>query len=185
MKGGIFSILALLTLLLIFSSTPSLSQERSNVVSINLVWDTSQNFAEWLFSSNGTLEYQKNINKSSTWAVRLISWYLTSVDWIAKAFGVGGSYRWFFEPTAPEKFYIGGGLDFDFFTASVSFSFESPSSIVLAPKAEAGYRWLFGNFAISIGVEAYYFIGNIKVANVNWPFGGFNFGLVGGLGYAW
>jgi hypothetical protein len=177
MKGGIFSILALLTLLLIFSSTPSLSQERSKVVSVNPVGA--------IFGNLG-LEYQKNINKSSAWAVRGTFWSLGSGNWKASAFGAGGSYRWFLEPTAPEEFYVGGGLDLESFTATLGG--ESSSTIILTPKAEAGYRWLLfskKHFTVSIGVEAYFFIGNIKIANENWPFGGFHAGLVGSLGYAW
>jgi len=169
---GIISIL--LTLLLL---TPGFSQKRSKVVSVNPVG--------FIFGIFG-LEYQENIDVNSAWAVRGAFWSSRSGDWSMGAFGAGGSYRWFIEPTAPEEFYVGGGLDITLVT--VKLGSEEATGVAFAPKAEAGYTWLFGskkNFAISIGAEAYYLIGNIKVGDESWPFGGFKGALVGRIGYAW
>jgi hypothetical protein len=136
------------------------------------------------------VEYERNIDDASTWALRGLYWGHETGGWSWSAFGAGGRYRGYFypKPKAPAGGFWGAGVDLLSMSADYTLwdVTESASAFFFGPTGEIGYKWLFGGgFALGISGEVGYYIGSLEILGSEIPASGFGVGASVNLGYAW
>lgn len=134
------------------------------------------------------VEYEKTIDDRSTWAIRGYYWDNKIGDWKWSALAAGGSYRKYFKPKAPAGGYWRTGLYFLRMSGDYTDwkrKTESASSVFLIPQGEIGHKWILKErFTIDVGANLGFFLGSLKVANVEIPIRGTAVGVKVNLGYA-
>lgn len=170
-------ILSMCLIISFLSSGTALATEQ--VISVNLLG---------LLTGTANVEYESVIDDTSTWATRGLFSIGEVGYWSWSGFGVGGSYRRYFSPTAPAGWYAGIGVNTVFISADYVRAgiTERGSGVVLGPLVEVGHKWLFEEgFTISAGMDVGYYVGRLVSPGRDFRFWIVGLGLTLALGYAW
>ena len=160
--------------------------DKTNLISANplpLIWGE--------FDLNG----EHKMNEKSSITAAFSYWSLSFANYSWTAIGVGGGYRMYFSPVAPDGFYWEPRVDVATVSLKIDYSIlglgtATGSGIVFSPGAVVGRQWVWeGGFFIDLAIGAGIGIGSVEatVGPYTQKASLSGFGLKGrfALGYAW
>jgi len=146
-----------------------------------------------LIYGTGNIAYEKALKPDLGVEGEVLLASQKMADWEWKAFGVAVTAKKYTEPTAPLKFWYGGGIGILPISAKYTYfdwtegktKTETASSIFFSLSGNAGYKWLLGeSFTVEGSLGIGYYMGSLTVAGETLPFGGLVPGIGLSLGYA-
>jgi hypothetical protein len=128
-------------------------------------------------------EYEFRLGTNNSLGISGNYWTLFS-DW--NAYGVGATYKWYFDAfntgaNALAGLGVGPALSADFWTYNTGaglFNYDGGTTFRVG--AEATYKWIFGGFVVEPGMNFMFVVSEVTGLGTISPFG-----IIFNIGYAW
>jgi hypothetical protein len=204
-EAGMKKLIVLISVMVLIFSAPMFAKSKTTKTAEKSVKKASSSFekaikgegVEWTdvdqfiatnplalaFSSLGA-HYEFNLDKGSAIAINASVYFWGITGWSTFGLGVGGEYNFYFQEHAPNGWFAGPGLGFQYLSAT--YNNTSSGTFGFNINGHGGYRWIWDNgFLVDVTAGLGFTMMSLTINNITMPYGGIGPMFGASVGYAW